>query len=109
MTGFVVGAIITLALTLAVLLRPFYLRRGASATASQRQLNTAILREQLAKLEQDLAEGTLGVEDYGQACAELQRRVLQDTSEADATPTLRAPRRELSNATGLSPADLCFV
>lgn len=95
MTGFVVGAIVTLVLTLAVLLRPFYLRRGASATASQRQLNTAILREQLAKLEQDLADGTLGVEDYGQARAELQRRVLQDTSEADATPTLRAPRRTM--------------
>jgi cytochrome c-type biogenesis protein CcmH len=101
MTGFVVGAIVTLALTLAVLLRPFYLRRSASATASQRQLNTAILREQLAKLDQDLAEGTLGAEDYGQARAELQRRVLQDTSEADATPTLRAPRRTMA-AVGLT-------
>lgn len=95
MTGFVVGALVALALTLAVLLRPFYLRRGAAATASQRELNTAILREQLAKLEQDMAEGTLGPEDYGQARAELQRRVLQDTSEADATPTLRAPRRTM--------------
>lgn len=95
MTGFVVGALVTLALTLALLLRPFYLRQGAAATASQRQLNTAILREQLAKLEQDLAEGTLGVEDYGQARAELQRRVLQDTTEADAAPTLRAPRRTM--------------
>jgi cytochrome c-type biogenesis protein CcmH len=95
MTGFVVGALVTLALTLALLLRPFYLRRGAAATASQRQLNTAILREQLAKLEQDLTDGTLGVEDYGQARAELQRRVLQDTTEADAAPTLRAPRRTM--------------
>lgn len=95
MTGFVVGALVTLALTLALLLRPFYLRRGAAATASQRELNTAILREQLAKLEQDLTDGTLGVEDYGQARAELQRRVLQDTTEADAAPTLRAPRRTM--------------
>ncbi|MDP3759770.1 MAG: c-type cytochrome biogenesis protein CcmI [Ramlibacter sp.] len=95
MTGFVVGALLTLALTLALLLRPFYLRQGAAATASQRQLNTAILREQLAKLEQDLADGSLGVEDYGQARAELQRRVLQDTSEADAAPTLHAPRRTM--------------
>lgn len=95
MTAFVVGALVTLALTLALLLRPFYLRRSASATASQRDLNAAILREQLAKLEQDLADGTLGVEDYGQARAELQRRVLQDTTEADAAPTLRAPRRTM--------------
>lgn len=95
MTGFVVGALVTLALALALLLRPFYLRQSAAATASQRQLNTAILREQLAKLEQDLAEGILGVEDYGQARAELQRRVLQDTNEADAAPTLRAPRRTM--------------
>jgi cytochrome c-type biogenesis protein CcmH len=95
MTGFVVGALVTLALALALLLRPFYLRNAGGATASQRQLNTAILREQLAKLEQDLADGVLGVEDYGQARAELQRRVLQDTSQADAAPTLRAPRRTM--------------
>jgi len=95
MTGFVVGALLTLALTLALLLRPFYFRKGATAVASQRQLNAAILREQLAKLEQDLADGTLAVEDYGQARAELQRRVLQDTTDADAAPTLRTPRRTM--------------
>ncbi len=95
MTGFIVGALLALALTLALLLRPFYLRQGAVAVASQRQLNAAILREQLAKLDQDLADGTLAAEDYGQARAELQRRVLQDTSEVDAAPTLHAPRRTM--------------
>lgn len=94
MTAFIIGAALAVLLALALLLRPFF-RGSGGAAASQRQLNAAILREQLAKLEQDLAEGTLRQEDYTQARAELQRRVLEDTCEEDAAPTLRAPRRTL--------------
>lgn len=108
MTGFVVGALLALALTLALLLRPFYWGKGTVAVASQRQLNAAILREQMAKLEQDLADGTLAAEDYGQARAELQRRVLQDTSAEDHAPQLRAPRRTMW-AVGLSVPALALA
>jgi cytochrome c-type biogenesis protein CcmH len=108
MTGFVVGALLALALTLALLLRPFYWGKGTAAVASQRQLNAAILREQMTKLEQDLADGTLAAEDYGQARAELQRRVLQDTSAEDHAPQLRAPRRTMW-AVGLSVPALALA
>jgi len=94
MTAFIIGAAVAVLLVLALLLRPF-LRMSASAPASRRQLNAAILREQLAKLDQDLADGTLRQEDYAQARADVQRRVLEDTSEEDAAPTLRAPKRTL--------------
>src|SRR4051812_19444558 len=94
MTAFIIGAAVAVVLALALLLRPFF-RVSGSAPASQRQLNAAILREQLAKLDQDLADGTLRQEDYAQARAEVQRRVLEDTSGDDAAPTLRAPKRTL--------------
>lgn len=94
MTGFLIGAAVAVVLVLALLARPFF-RKTAAGQSSQRQLNAAILRDQLAKLEQDLAEGTLGKEDHAQARAELQRRVLEDTREEDAVSTLRAPRRTM--------------
>ena len=95
MTGFVIGAALAVALVLVLLLRPFFWRTAATH-ASQRQLNAAICREQLDKLEQDLTAGTLGLEDYGQSRAELQRRLLQDTAPDDAAPTLQAPKRTLA-------------
>ena len=95
MTGFMLAAVLGVALVLLLLLRPFFWRTGA-AGASQRQLNAAICRDQLAKLEQDLADGTLGVEDYEPARADLQRRMLQDTAQEDAAPTLGAPKRTLA-------------
>ena len=102
MTAFIFGAILAVVLTLVLLLRPFF-GASSSAPASQRQLNAAILREQLAKLDQDLAEGTLRQEDYAQARAEVQRRVLEDTSGEDAAPTLRAPKRTLAGVALLVP------
>jgi len=96
MTGFLIGAAVAVVLALALLLRPFFRSKAGGAQSSQRQFNAAILRDQLAKLEQDLAEGTLAREDYAQARAELQRRALEDTSEADAVSTLRAPRKTMA-------------
>jgi cytochrome c-type biogenesis protein CcmH len=94
MTAFIVIASACVFLVLALLLRPLF-GRHAAAQSSQKNLNAAILREQLAKLDQDLAEGSLRQEDYTQARSELQRRVLEDTSEEDAAPTLHAPKRTL--------------
>ena len=102
MTAFIIAAGIAILLVLALLLRPFF-RMSGSTQASPRQLNAAILREQLAKLDQDLADGTLRQEDYAQARAELQRRVLEDTEQEDAVPTLRAPKRTLVGVALLVP------
>jgi cytochrome c-type biogenesis protein CcmH len=101
-SAFIIAAAVAVLLALALLLRPF-LRLSGGAPSTQRQLNAAILRDQLGRLEQDLAEGTLRQEDYLQARAELQRRVLEDTSHEDATPTLQAPKRTLAAIALLLP------
>jgi cytochrome c-type biogenesis protein CcmH len=103
MSGFLIGAAVAVVLALALLLRPF-LRKSAEGRLSQRQLNAAIFRDQLVKLDQDLAEGTLAKDDYTQARAELQRRALEDTREEDATSTLRAPRKTMAAVAVAVPA-----
>jgi cytochrome c-type biogenesis protein CcmH len=62
---------------------------------SRRQLNAAIYRDQLTRLDRDRAENTLADADYEQARTELQRRVLDDTAEADAISTLKAPKKTM--------------
>jgi cytochrome c-type biogenesis protein CcmH len=94
MTGFLVAAAVALALVLLLLLRPFLWSRPASRM-SQRQMNAAVYRDQLAKLDQDLAEGAVSAEDHARSRDELQRRALEDLREDDATPTLRAPKRTM--------------
>jgi cytochrome c-type biogenesis protein CcmH len=94
MTVFLIAAAVIVALVLVLLMRPFFRRIGPGATSHQ-DLNSAIYREQLAKLEQDLAEGTLGKEDYAQARAELQRRLLDESQGEDATVTLNPPRKTM--------------
>lgn len=101
MMGFLIGAALAIALVLTLLLRPFL--HKTAVQSSRRELHAAILREQLAKLEQDLADGTLGKEDYAQACAELQRRVLADTREKDVTSTLRSPTKTIVGVSLLLP------
>jgi cytochrome c-type biogenesis protein CcmH len=96
MTGFIVAVLLAIAATLLLLLRPLIWRgREAAATASHRQLNAAIYRDQFVELERDRAEGTLGEEDYQQARAELQRRVLEDGQEDAAVTAPQAPKKTL--------------
>lgn len=95
MTGFVVAAAAVVLLALVLLLRPFLRNPASDAGTSHRQLNTAIYREQMARLEQDRAEGLLRHEDHAQARAELQRGLLEDTQEPDRMTSLHAPRKTL--------------
>ncbi|HWP13266.1 MAG TPA: c-type cytochrome biogenesis protein CcmI, partial [Ramlibacter sp.] len=94
MTGFVIAAGVIVALVLVLLLRPFLRSIGPRPTSHQ-DLNSAIYREQLAKLEQDLAEGTLGKDDYAQARAELQRRLLDESRGEEVTVKLNPPRKTM--------------
>jgi cytochrome c-type biogenesis protein CcmH len=103
MTGFLIGAAVVVVLVLVLLLRPFFLRKSSGGQLSQRQFNAAILRDQLAKLDQDVADGTLSEADHAQARAELQRRALEDTREQDAVNTLRAPRKTMAAVGVLVP------
>lgn len=94
MIGFWVAAALALVLVLASLFRPFLLK-PSGASISRRQLNTAIFRDQLARLEKDRIDNMIEEADYTQARAELQRRVIDDTNEADDAATLRAPKKTM--------------
>jgi cytochrome c-type biogenesis protein CcmH len=78
-------------LVLALLLRPFWWSTS-DAEVSRRSLNTAILREQLAKLEVDRADNLLREEDFAQARDELQKRVLQDAAQDTPVATQGSPK-----------------
>ena len=100
MTGFVIGALLLVAITVGFLVWPFF-RRPAATNLSRQQLNSTIYRDQIAELERDRNEGTLGQADYEQAKAELQRRLLED-SQADpgSGAQAAAPSRALPIALG---------
>lgn len=95
MTGFVLGALATLLIALALLLRPFLRRKQASAGMSVRQMNAAVYREELARLDRDLAEGTLSAEDHAQSREELQRRALEDVRDDEPVAATRAPKKTM--------------
>ena len=78
MVGFLIAAAALVAVTLLLLLRPWRRAAAASAAVDARELATRLYRDQLAELDRDLAAGTLRAEDHAQACAELQRRLLED-------------------------------
>lgn len=95
MSGFLIAAGLATVFALLLLLRPLLWRRVQGATASHRQLNAAIYRDQFAELERDRSEGTLGEEDYQQARTELQRRVLEDGGEDALLTAPQAPKKTL--------------
>ncbi len=94
MTGFWVLAVLAMVLVLGVLFRPFVWTRSGAAV-SRRQINAAIFRDQTAQLARDRANDMLTQVDFEQARDELQRRVIDDTQQADATSTLKAPKRTM--------------
>lgn len=98
MTAFLIGAVALVLVTLAFLVWPLLRHRPAGADFSRTQLNATIYRDQLAELERDRSEGSLSQADYDQARAELQRRMLEDTSGEEApaaAPAASAPGRSL--------------
>jgi cytochrome c-type biogenesis protein CcmH len=94
MNGFLVAAAVTVLVVLVLLMRPFF-RRMAPGATSRKELNSAIYREQFAKLEQDLAEGMIAKDDYAQARAELQRRLLEEVQVEEAAVTVNPPRKTM--------------
>jgi cytochrome c-type biogenesis protein CcmH len=82
MIQFLIAAALLVTATLALLARPWW-RRTRTGAASRQTLNAAIYRDELADLERDRSSGQLSETDYGQARAELQRRLLEDATEPD--------------------------
>lgn len=92
MTTFLIAAAMLLLASLALLTRPWWRRNRTDAT-TRRALNTTIYRDQLGELERDRSAGQLGEADYQEARGEIQRRLLEDATEADAPLTAPALRR----------------
>lgn len=106
MTEFIILAALLVAAAILIMAVPLLRRDAAagSAGASQRrEANLAILRDQLAELENERREGTLSDADFAQAKGELQRRLLEETqaeeapgSEAAATATAAGRKSALA-------------
>jgi cytochrome c-type biogenesis protein CcmH len=95
MTGFLIGAFALLAVTIGLLLWPL-LRRPASADFTRQELNSAIYRDQFAELDRDRTSGVLSAADYDQAKAELQRRLLEDSSTESTKTAPASPSKALA-------------
>ena len=94
MTSFVISALLLLVLVLVLLLRPLFFPAKESAT-SRRQMNAAIYREELDKLEADRMAGTVDSYSYEQTHAEMRQRLFQDTDEADDFAVLGSPKKTI--------------
>lgn len=95
MTTFLIAAALLLAVSLALLSRPWW-RRAGSSHSSRRDLNTTIYRDQLFELDGDRASGQLADADYQTARAEIQRRLLEDAAQEDTQLVATAhPKRTL--------------
>ena len=80
--SFLIPAFLLLVLVLVVLLRPFIFPAKSKAT-SRREMNAAIYREELDKLEAEHRSGLINAADYEIAHAEMRQRLFQDTIEED--------------------------
>ena len=90
MINFIVIAVLSVLIVLALLFRPFLFKsklKGASRT----QLNTAIYKEELEKLESDLAAQVITQDEYAIAHAEVKQRLLQESEEEGVELQLRSP------------------
>ncbi len=94
MTSFLISAILLLILVLVLLLRPFFFPTKELDT-SRRQMNAAIYREELDKLELERMSGAIDTESYDQAHAEMRQRLFQDTDEADDLAVLGSPKKTI--------------
>lgn len=94
MTSFLIPAVLLLILVLVLLLRPFFFPAKELAT-SRRQMNAAIYREELDKLEADRLVGAVDASSYEQSHAEMRQRLFQDTDEADDLAVLGSPKKTI--------------
>ena len=94
MTSFLIPAALLLILVLVLLLRPLFFPEKESAT-SRRQMNAAIYREELDRLEADRLAGRVDSDNYEQTHAEMRQRLFQDTDEADDLAVLGSTKKTI--------------
>ena len=88
--SFLIAAAVLLIVVLAFFLRPL-LRPRRSEQTTRQAMNAAIYREQLRELESDLQEGSLTPAAFEEAQRELQRRLLNESSESNDSEAAPVP------------------
>jgi cytochrome c-type biogenesis protein CcmH len=94
MTSFLISALLLLIAALFWFLRPLFFKPKELAT-SRRQMNAAIYREELDKLEAERVSGAIDSESYEQAHAEMRQRLFQDTDEPDDLSVMGSPKKTI--------------
>lgn len=95
---FVIGGLTAAALLFVML--PLLLRRRAEAARLARsEVNVSIYRNQLTELESDLKSGDIDQDQYDKSRQEIERRLLEDTSGAEAG--VASESRRLSTVTAV--------
>ncbi|WP_254598746.1 c-type cytochrome biogenesis protein CcmI [Polynucleobacter tropicus] len=87
MITFYAAAFLLVVLVLVLLFRPFVWRAN-DQHASRKQLNAAIYKEELAKIEKERADGLIDERSYQIAHAEIRQRLFQDTQDEDGVAVL---------------------
>ena len=101
MIAFWIIAALLAAGALAFVLPPLLRRRPAGSAATADETNVALYRDQLKELDADLAAGTLGPEQHGEARREIERRLLDDVRAA-AAPSAPASGRGTAITVGVA-------
>jgi cytochrome c-type biogenesis protein CcmH len=100
--AFALVATAMVAVALAWILVPLA-RRRAAADVDRDASNAAILRDQVAELDADLARGALSPEGHAEARRELERRVLEEVAASGAAAPARGTPWAAAALAGLLP------
>jgi len=92
MTLFWIAAATLVVASLAALARPLLRGGHPHAGDATQASNVRILREQLAELDAELAAGALAADQHAAARAEIERRVLEETRDAEVALAARPGR-----------------
>ena len=96
MSLFYLSAAALTLVALAFVLRPLLRRSGGADTPVREAANLAIFKDQLAELESDKQAGILSEDQYAQAHAELERRVLEEAVPVGARAAANSSSRALA-------------
>ena len=100
MSWFIAIAAVMIAGALAWVLPPLVRRRAQDQGIPRQQTNLAVLRDQQAELDAELARGALTPEHYERARAELERRVLEEVEAAPASASTPPDGRWVAGIVG---------